>query len=98
MSVYLTKQYPPIISGSFAGTGQSAPFNPPVGPFNLSISGISSSTVTVERSFDEGSTWKTVQSISADAELEADQVEAGVLWRFNCGTYGSGTILYRGSR
>jgi hypothetical protein len=83
-----------VVSGSFTGTGQSASFNYR-GRFNVSLSGVSGNEVSVERSFDTGSTWTAVESFTADTELYAESPEVNVLWRFNCTSYTSGTIVYR---
>lgn len=82
------------LSGTFTGTGTSSSFSYR-GRFNVSISGISSSTVAVERSFDDGDTWLPVDSFTADTELYAMSPEQSTLWRFNCSVFGSGTISYR---
>lgn len=94
-----------VVSGSFTGTGQSATFlanarDPSVegGRFNIDLSGFGTATVVLQRSFDNGSTWNAVKSYSADASEMGEEAEAGVLYRFNCTAYTSGTIAYRLSR
>lgn len=53
-----------VISGSFAGTGQSATYGPKVsdrntnvGAFNVWLSGAGTATIQLERSPDQGVTW-----------------------------------------
>lgn len=84
------------LSGSFTSTGQSDEVRVS-GWFNLSISGTWSATVVVERSFDEGSTWVSVESFTSNAEKRGYETE-DVLYRLNCTAYTSGTVSYRISR
>lgn len=86
-----------LVSGSFASTGASSTVTIN-GCFNLSLSGFGSATVDVERSFDSGSTWVTVESFTADAERIGKEPENRVMYRLNCSAYTSGTITYRISR
>jgi hypothetical protein len=78
--------------GSFTGTGQSASLTLGRGA-TLSLSGFGSATVILQRSFDQGTTWLSVKTFTADAERIVNG--SGELWRLNCTVYGSGTILYR---
>lgn len=82
------------LSGTFTGTGTSAVFSYR-GQFNVSMSGVSGSSVNVERSFDSGSTWQVVDTFTEDAELYAVSNEGGTLWRFNCTSFGTTDIDYR---
>lgn len=82
------------ITGSFTGTGTSAAFVTR-GGFNISLSGFGSATVKLQRSFDAGSTWRDVESFTADVERRVDDPESGVFYRFNCSSHTSGTISYR---
>ena len=64
------------------------------GDFSLSISGLSDSTVTVQRSFDGGSNWADVDTFTSSYEgngYEAvgAQYRAGV----KTGDYGSDTVV-----
>lgn len=86
-----------LLSGSFTGTGVSDSVVIH-GCFNLSLSGFGSGTVVVQRSFDNGSTWVSVESFTADAERIGHEPENRVLYRLNCSAYTSGTINYRISR
>jgi hypothetical protein len=79
------------VSGSFTGTGTSDEIViPEIG--SVSLSGFGSATVVLERSGDEGITWKTVATYTADGE--AGVLGIGWKWRLNCTVHGSGTIVY----
>jgi len=82
------------ISGSFTGTGASSSgtFQ---GFFDMSLSGFGTATVVLQRSFDSGSTWKNVESHTADVEKIVQGAAEDVLYRLNCTAYTSGTIAYR---
>jgi hypothetical protein len=74
-------------------------FSAPVsvyGYFSVSISGISGSTVWVQRSFN-GTTWKDVKAYTADAEDVGYEPERDIWYRVGVktGGFGSGTILGR---
>ncbi|NDF13334.1 MAG: hypothetical protein EB060_11040 [Proteobacteria bacterium] len=66
-------------------------------PFNLSVSGTWAGTVTLQRSFNNGSTWLDVYSVTANVETVVDSPETGVLWRLGIktGNYTSGTAVCR---
>ena len=65
--------------------------------FNLSISGTWSGTITLQRSFDEGVTWRDVADYTANQEDIVNSPEPGVLWRagFKAGEYTSNTAVVR---
>lgn len=86
-----------LIEGSFSGTGQSSSVRIQ-GCFNLSLSGFGSGSITVQRSFDDGSTWLDVESFTTDVERRGSEPEDKVLYRLNCTSYSSGTLAYRISR
>ena len=67
------------------------------GHFNVSVSGISGDTVTLQRSFDGGQNWLDVASYDADAEDVHFEPEAAVLYRIGVktGDYSAGTINLR---
>ena len=69
------------------------------GVLNLSISGISGSTVYVQRCLD-GSNYRTVETYTADYEGYIEDQEEGALWRVGIptGSFGSGTTIVRLSR
>lgn len=86
-----------IASGSFTGTGASAAIELR-GEYNLSLSGFGTATVALQRSFDGGASWKTVDGFAGDAEMAGFEAEAGMLYRLNCTAHSAGTIAYRLSR
>lgn len=65
------------------------------GNADVSASGISDSTVTVQRSFDGGSTIKDIEQFTADFERAIDGSEQGAVYRVGVktGDYGTDTIL-----
>jgi hypothetical protein len=67
------------------------------GYFNISISGTWTGTVTVQRSFDGGSTWYDVQQWTENAEEFGFEPERGVQYRggVKLGDYGSGPVVVR---
>lgn len=70
------------------------------GYFNFSLSGTWTATVTVQRSFDGGSTWFDVKTFTANTEEYGFEPESGVLYHFGVktGAFGSGTIVGRMSQ
>lgn len=99
-----------LVSGTFGATGQSSSFVVPASrdldsKFNLSIWGTFSATVTLQRSFDGGTTWLdcydqggNVASYTAAFSGVVSEPERGVIYRLSCGTYASGTVNYRLSK
>jgi len=92
--------------GTFTESGNSGVTGAPgvhvAGPLNLSIWGTFEATVTLQRSFDGGSTWLTC-SLDAQGtpavftgavELRIDDAEPGTLYRLSC-VWASGTVNYR---
>lgn len=67
------------------------------GAFSLSISGTWAGTVTIQRSFDAGTTWLDVQNYTANFEDTGNEPAVGVLYRvgFKTGNYTSGTANVR---
>ena len=65
------------------------------GEADLSISGVSDSTVTVQRTFDGGTTIKDIESFTADTEKLITGSVSGVLYRvgIKTGDYGTDTVL-----
>ena len=63
------------------------------GPCDISISGTFEATVTLQRSFDEGSTWLDVDTWTAPAESYFTEKRQNVLYRIGIktGDYTSGT-------
>ena len=83
-----------VIEGEFTGTGRSASFRAH-NYFNLSLSGFGTATVTLDRSFDNGTTWKIVTSYTSDTEQQVDEPEEGVIHSVNCSSFNSGPIIFR---
>ena len=79
---------------TFTATGQSEPVQLH-GRFNISLSGFGAGAVALQRSFDAGATWLTVESWAADFEGTANEPEINVLYRLNCTAYTSGSIVGR---
>lgn len=65
--------------------------------FNISVSGTWGGTVTVQRSFDGGSTWLDVATWTANTEEFGFEPERGIWYRvgIKTGDYGSGTAVVR---
>jgi hypothetical protein len=93
------------VKGTFVGTGQSASFSPradlKAGSFNISGFGTFVATVRLERSFDQGANWLPITlAWAATATWTApwDETqslsEPGLLYRYNCTAYVSGTVNY----
>lgn len=95
-----------VLSGSFTGTGQSSAIGI-MGKANISLGGTAPvGTVKLQRSFDSGTTYFDVSQDAAGTpasyalnsttvSFTVEEVEIGVIWRFNCTAYTSGTITYR---
>ena len=68
-----------------------------VGYFNISISGTWDGTVTVQRSFDQGSTWFDVATWTANTEEYGFEPERDVQYRagIKTGEFTSGTAVLR---
>ncbi len=87
--------YKKLLEGSFTGTGQSGSLYL-YGDFDLSLSGWGSATVLLQKSYDAGTNWKTIETYTADAQPSGVQKNKdGALFRLNCTVHGSGTIVYR---
>jgi len=65
------------------------------GRFNISISGTWVGTVTVQRSFDNGSTWHDVATYTANTQTTGNEPSAKVLWRIGIktGEFTSGSCV-----
>ncbi|MGB8275589.1 MAG: hypothetical protein WCF16_10020 [Alphaproteobacteria bacterium] len=86
-----------LASGTFGGTGQSASVAL-YGKFNVSVQGTFVGTVALRRSYDQGSTWNTVESYTVPTDKVGEEPESGILYRLDCTAFTSGTIVYRLSR
>ena len=68
-----------------------------IGYFNISISGTWGGTITVQRSFDDGSTWFDVATWTANTQEYGFEPERGVQYRIGMklGGYTSGSPVLR---
>ncbi len=68
-----------------------------VGIFDLSVSGTFTATVTLQRSFDAGSTWLDVETFTQGVEAVVDNADNTVKWRIGVATgdYTNGTAEVR---
>ncbi|SIO58403.1 hypothetical protein [Paraburkholderia phenazinium] len=90
-----------VVSGTFVATGTSAsaPF---LGKFNFALWGTFAGTVSLQKSYDGGSTWIIARDMNGNAmTLTApdthvvEEDEPGVLYDVTCSAYTSGTVSYR---
>lgn len=73
------------------------------GYFNIALWGTFSATIRLERSFDGGTTYNpisednqgTAASYTAPVNITAYENEPGVLYRWDCTGFTSGTVNYR---
>lgn len=67
------------------------------GDFNISITGTWVGTITVQRSFDAGTSYGDVEAFTANAEKVSSSFEKGVMYRvgFKTGEFTSGTANVR---
>jgi hypothetical protein len=67
------------------------------GGFNFSLSGTFVATVTVQRSFDQGATWRDVESFTSPIETFGTDPGPTVAYRagVKTGDYTSGTVSIR---
>lgn len=81
-------------TASLTGADQFSDAISIVGDMSLTISGTFVATITVQRSFDEGSTWLDVDTFTAATE-EVGFEPAGCHYRFGikAGAYTSGTAV-----
>ena len=68
-----------------------------VADYNFSVSGTWVGTITLQRSFDNGTTWLDVATTTANVESIRFEPEVGVLYRagFKAAQYTSGTAAVR---
>jgi hypothetical protein len=90
-------------NGPITATGVSPSYGP-VGNFNISVWGTFTGTITLNRSFDNGTTWipftysdGTQLSWSGPFTTTFEEPEPGVLYQLSV-TYSSGSINYRFSQ
>lgn len=67
------------------------------GKFNFSLSGTWVATVTLQKSYDSGTSWIDVDTATANENTVWEEPESGVVWRFGSKTGGftSGKIVGR---
>lgn len=90
------------LAGAFTTTGQSSPFTPiPGRGFNASLLGsLGGSVFQLEKSFDS-TTWVVVDAnfiAGGPISRVYQEPESGVVYRFNCTTYGGSSVPYRFSQ
>lgn len=65
-------------------------------PFTVSVSGsFSGTTVTLQKSYDDGSTWHDVEAYTAASEKIVDNVDGSTKWRLGVktGGYSAGPVV-----
>jgi hypothetical protein len=90
-----TNQDGRVTTAAFTATGQSAVNSALRGDYNASIWATFVGTVALERSFDGGTTWLSVKSVTAPTETAGYEPENGTSYRFNVTAYTSGTVNVR---
>ena len=88
----------PLIHTISADDSFSTPTAFDFGDINLSIFGsFSTTSVSVQRSFDGGTTWLTVAQYTAPTEQVITNVEPAALWRVGVlsGSYSDGPVSVR---
>jgi hypothetical protein len=83
-----------ILSGTLASATNS-PSKAFMLKSDVSLSGTWVGTVLLQRSFDDGTTWVTVGSFTANTEFLHENNSSNIIYRFNCTAYTSGTIVFR---
>lgn len=93
---------PTVVTGTLtsATSGTSAQF---FGSFNIELSGTWVGTVQLERSFDGGTTFVaaardtggTPAAYTSNVSIVVAEPEPGVIYRWRCTAYTSGTVAYR---
>ena len=95
--VYPTRYRGQIAEASIAAQNT---FTAPVeilGDFNFSVEGTWVGTVTIQRSFNGGASWRDVERYVANEEDGGFEAELNILYRagFKTGDYTSGTAVVR---
>lgn len=92
-----------LVTGTLVALNGASSSLPLLGCFNVAVWGVFVGTVTVETSFDGGTTWIPVINkrtglgitFAAPGAIQEDEVEPGVLYRVQMTAYTSGTASYR---
>lgn len=66
-------------------------------PFQISVSGTFTATVTLQKSYDGGSNWHDVESYTTATEKIVDSIDGATMWRLGVktGGFGNGTAVCR---
>ena len=86
-----------IATRSITGENQFTDATELIGYFNISISGTWAGPLTVQRSFDSGSTWFDVDKWTMNTQEYGLEPEVGIQYRagIKMGDYTSGTCVVR---
>jgi len=86
-----------VVTVSVTGANEFSDAIELTGYFNLSISGTWVGTVTIQRSYDSGSTWHDVDTWTANTEEYGLEPEKGIQYKvgIKTGAYTSGTCVLR---
>lgn len=63
--------------------------------FNCSVEFLGAGTIALQRSFDDGTRWKTIATYTTNNESVEFEPEDGVKYRLYCSAFTSGPILCR---
>lgn len=88
----------PLVSGTFAATGQSATLNMSAADGTLSLVFAGTATVKLQRSFDKGATWKDMKTYTANAEENFFEPCSEVQYRLNCTAHTNNVTYVMGTR
>jgi hypothetical protein len=94
---------PTVQTGLLGALNAASPGIPLLGNFNVAVWGAFVGTVTVQQSFDGGTTWIPVNNkhtgqnitFTAPTAMQEDEVEPGVLYRLQMTAYTSGAANFR---
>ena len=95
-----------VSEGTMGALNAAVTFQPLPGCFNAVISGVFVGTAVLERSFDGGTTYvpatrkhdNTAISTTAPTSIVVEEPEEGVIYRWRCSAYTSGTMNARFSK
>ena len=81
-----------FVTGSFTTSVATAAI-PGGETMELSLLGFGSATVDLQRSYDDGSNWGTIESYTSNTQRTIESTSDKYLYRLDC-THSSGTILF----
>lgn len=92
-----------VVTASLGAANAASTATPFLGDFNAAVWGVFVGTVTLQSSFDGGTTWIPVVNkhtgvsitFTAPGVLQEDEVEPGVLYRLQMTAYTSGSASVR---